>query len=399
MRTRRTRQFIVAIVLVLGCASGAAAEGAGAESKRLGRAKDLIADEQWSRAIDELRIAVADAQESRKDEVLYWLAHSLNQSGDRAAAVDTIGRLERDYPKSMWVKPARALRLEIAVRLNRSDVLWSIAMPPPAPGEPAPVRAPRPIKRPTPAKPGKADPSVEARTIEIEKEPWFPAGLWYADSLNPDLDLKIQALGALMKTDADRVMPLLRDIAFESPKPEQASRAVFMLAQSDLPRARQFVVEVAKTAPEPAQMAAVKALGRLGGPQASQDLMQVYVTAKEQVKFQIVSSLGERAEKGALLRIVELEKDGRIRYKAIEGLGQAGAVVQLASMYKSANLRGKRSIIIGLFIARADDELIRIAELERPTGNDVVCQDVYERLRLLNTPKAKDYLQKVSEKR
>ena len=76
------------------------------------------------------------------DEALYWLAHSLNQSGDQASSVETIGRLERDFPSSMWVKPARSLRIEIAVRLNRSDVLWWTALPPPAPTAPVAVTPP-----------------------------------------------------------------------------------------------------------------------------------------------------------------------------------------------------------------------------------------------------------------
>jgi HEAT repeat protein len=375
-------RIAASFLMVLTCATGVAAEIAGPESKRLGRAKDLIADEQWTLAIDELKAAVGDPKETRKDEVLYWLAHSLNQSGDRAAAVETIARLEREYRSSMWLKPARALRLEIAVRLNRSDILWSIVNPV---SDGAAVTG-APAKRP-PTRKGTSD----GRPV--------PLVIWEPLMFHPDLDLQIQALGALMRTDADRVMPLLRDIAFESGKPEQASRAVFMLAQSELPKAREMVVQVAKTAPEPAQMAAVKALGRIGGPHMSQELMQVYVTAKEPVKFQIVKSLGERAEKGALLRIVESEKDSKIRYRAIEGLGEAGAVTQLFSMYRSANLPGKRSIIIGLFIARADAELIRIDELERPMGNTVVRQDIHERLRLLGTPRAKDYLQKVSETR
>lgn len=52
------------------------------ESQRLARAKDFIAEEQWSRAIEELRAAAADAKETARDEVLFWLAHSLNQAGD-----------------------------------------------------------------------------------------------------------------------------------------------------------------------------------------------------------------------------------------------------------------------------------------------------------------------------
>ncbi len=62
------------------------------------RAKDLIADEQWIRAIDEFKAAAADPKEPNKDEALFWLAHSQNQARDAAAAVETISRLEREYP-------------------------------------------------------------------------------------------------------------------------------------------------------------------------------------------------------------------------------------------------------------------------------------------------------------
>ena len=103
------------------------------ESQRMERAKDLIADEQWGRAIDELKAAAADPKETNKDEALFWLAHSQNQSRDFGGAVETIHRLERTFPASRWVKPARSLRIEIAQRLQRNDVLWWHTVPPPAP--------------------------------------------------------------------------------------------------------------------------------------------------------------------------------------------------------------------------------------------------------------------------
>ena len=139
------------VTIVLACAAGAWAEAP--ESKRLARAKDLIADEQWTLAIVELRAAAADAKEPRRDEVLYWLANSLNQSGDQASAVETIGRLERDFPKSMWVRPARSLKIEIAVQLNRSDVLWWTAMPRPQPWPQASVASPGADQAPRAPKP------------------------------------------------------------------------------------------------------------------------------------------------------------------------------------------------------------------------------------------------------
>jgi HEAT repeats len=395
MQRQQTVRLVILMGLALGWAPGiqafaahspadadfsyAGAEGLAPESKRLGRAKDYIADEQWARAIEELRAAVADPREPRRDEALYWLAHSLNQSGDQASSVETIGRLEREFPSSIWVKPARSLRIEIAVRLNRSDVLWWTALPPPAPRAPVAVTPPE-----------------SRRTPKMPPVPLPPPAIWYPDKYDPDADLRIQALGGLMKTDAEKVVPILGQIAFESENPGPAIRAVFMLAQSSLPTARATVVRVAMTAPEPVRLAAVRDLGRFGGPEASKELLSLYTTANEPVKLQIVKSLGERAETLALVRIVESEKDGTLRFSAIAGLGQAGGVAQLARMYKSASLQGKRPIIVGLFTARADVELIRIAEAERDVE---LRKEALERLRLLGTAKAKEYLQKAGEKR
>ena len=385
MERRQITRMLVLVTLALGWAAGAqgfvapsSIEAGAPESKRLGRAKDFIADEQWARAIDELRLSVADAKEPRRDEALYWLAHSLNQSGDQAAAVETIGRLEREFPSSMWVKPARSLRIEIAVRLNRSDVLWWTALPPSPPAVPV-----------------KVTPRVQVR---MPKQPAVPPPpkLWYPDKFDPDADLRIQALGALMKTDAEKVVPILGQIAFESDNPGPAMRAVFMLSQSSLPTARETVVRVAMTGPEPVRIAAVRDLGRFGGPEASKDLLSVYTTANEPVRLQIVKALGERADGVALLQIVESEKDGTLRFNAIAGLGQAGGAEKLARMYKTASLPRKRPIIVGLFRARADVELIQICDAEPDPS---LRNEALERLRLLGTPKAKEYLQKVSEKR
>ena len=81
--------------------------------------------------------------------------------------------------------------------------------------------------------------------------------------------LRIQALGQLIKTDAQKVIPILRNIALEPANPGAARRAVFVLAQSRNPEAQSTVVDVAKTGPEPVRVAAIRELGRFGGPEVS----------------------------------------------------------------------------------------------------------------------------------
>ena len=393
---------VVALAFVVQAGVAAAAP----DSARLGRAKDYIADEQWARAIAELRIAVADAKETSKDEALYWLAHSLNQSGDSAAAIATIRRLEREYPKSLWVKPAGSLRLDIAVHLQRNDVLWwTAAPPPPPPAPPAPV-APPAFPAPTPPVPPAAvapmPPPAAPRTPvppvppastrgPVPPVPPAPPAAWLPEFYRPDTDLRIQALGSLIQTDAVKVIPMLREIALDGSNVREASRAVFVLAQSGKPEARASVVQVARFGSDPVRIAAVRELGRFGGADVSQELLEVYNSGDSPVKLQVVTSLGERSERAALLHIVEAERDPHVKATAIVTLGQAGGGEQLRLLYKRAGADAKRPIIIGLFNARAEDELIRIAEEEKdPQLRD----EALLRLRLLGTPKAKEYLQK-----
>jgi HEAT repeat protein len=402
------RRGVGGLLVAFAFQAGAAAAAA-PDSARLGRAKDYIADEQWTRAIAELRTVVADPKEKSRDEALYWLAHSLNQAGDSAAAITTIRRLEREYPTSLWVKPAGSLRVDIAVHLQRSDVLWWMAVPP-APPAPAAAGAPRapsvptpPVLAPPPAPavpppppPGHrpVPPPAAPHVAPAFPTPPVPPAAWLPEEYRPDADIRIQALDRLMVTDATRVIPILKQIVLASENAREASRALFVLAQSGQPEARQTVVQVAMLASEPVRIAAVKELGRFGGPDASQDLMRVYASSDLAVKMQVVTSLGERAERTALLQIAKSEKDPSVKATAILTAGQAGGPEvkeQLRLLYKQVGMDAKRPIILGLFSARAEDELIRIADEEK---DPQLRAEALMRLRLLGTPKAKAYLQK-----
>jgi HEAT repeat protein len=205
----------------------------------------------------------------------------------------------------------------------------------------------------------------------------------------PDTDLRIQAMWSLMRTDAPKVIPMLREIALDSGDAGEARRALFVLAQSGRPDARSTVVEVAKTGSEPVRIAAVRELGRIGGPAIANELLQVYSSGNERVKYQVVASLGRRDAAPALLRIAESEKDPRLRDVAIVTLGDAGGRAQLFGLYSTAPADARRAIVIGFFNAKADEELIRIAETERESA---IRGEAVARLRLLGTPKAKAYL-------
>ncbi|MGB2717002.1 MAG: HEAT repeat domain-containing protein, partial [Vicinamibacterales bacterium] len=212
------------------------------------------------------------------------------------------------------------------------------------------------------------------------------------ETWQPDTDQRILALGSLLQKNEALVVDLLRHIALDDGNPGAGRRAVFVLAQSGKPVAQSAVIEIAKRGPDPVKLAAVRELGRFGGPEVSKALLQVYSSANFAVKRQVVSSLGARAELSALYRIAQSERDPSLRSTAIVTLGRVGGRGQLVQLYGKAERGSKRSIIVGLFTARAEDELIQIAGKE---DDPELRGEVHSRLRLLGTPKARAYLLKV----
>jgi len=440
----RTWMMVVAVWVTLAGVASAAPD-----SKRMERAKDYIAEEQWSRAIVELQAVADDPREANRDEALFWLAHSENEMGDHPAAIQTIVRLESQFPKSRWVRPARSLRVEIAQRLKREDVLWAVVIPPPpppaprppahapgvappppppAPAEtpappaartPMPPRPPRASTPPPPALPAPAPgvvpptppaapdapaPVVHVRParpgaapVRVSPETAFtllPGWEYFLPPtpFPPDTDLQIEALNGLLEQHGERVIPLLREIALDGNSPDEARRAVLVLARSPRPEARRTVTEVARQGPEPVRLAAIRAMGRFDGAGINAELMQVYSSATTpRVKRQVVSSLGERADNLSLLRIAKVESDPGVRDVAIVTLGRLpDARPQLRTLYGQAPQESRMAILAALFSSKDEDELIRIATIEK---EPVLRARARMQLRLLATPKALKFLQ------
>jgi hypothetical protein len=411
---------LVPVVMALALAATAATAAAepAPDSRRLALAKDYIADEQWERAIRELKVVAADAGDANRDEALFWLAHSEHQVGNQAGALETIAQLERLFARSRWVRPARSLRVEIAQRLRRDDVLWVLAAPaappvpatpsvlPVPPGPPAPrtPRAPRegtpappalppaaaappatPLPpsagRPRPASAPAATPSVpppgapaavpaappapfagfSAGRSRLLNVPPPPEGLLPVAPYGFDTDLQIEALVGLLDTHGERVIPLLREIALDNKNPDEARRALFALAQSNRPEARSTVLEAATRGSHVVRLAAIRELGRFGEP----------------------------AFTSTLAGIARRESDPALRDTAIVTLGRSGARVQLRTLYTQLPTASRFVVLTALVNAKDDDELIRIATNERDPR---LRTHARQQLRLLGTAKAIKFL-------
>jgi len=122
------------------------------------------------------------------------------------------------------------------------------------------------------------------------------------------------------------------------------------------------------------------------------ELMHVYsIATTPRVKRQIVSSLGERADNVSLLRIAKDESDVAVRNTAIVTLGRLpNARPQLRTLYGVVRPESRMSVMSALFSSRDEDELIRIARMEK---EPLLRQHVRLQLRMLATPKALKFLQ------
>jgi hypothetical protein len=208
----------------------------------------------------------------------------------------------------------------------------------------------------------------------------------------PDTDLRIQALGGLLEAHGERVIPLLRDIALDGSSPDEGRRAIIVLAQSHRLDARTAVADVARRGAEPVRLVAIREMGRFEGAGVGAELMQVYSSGPTpRVKHQIVSSLGERADNMALLRIANDESDATVRNTAIVTLGRLpNAQPQLRTLYLRAPQESRMAVLAALFSSKDEDELIRIARTEKAP---LLRQRARMQLRMLGTPKALKFLQ------
>src|SRR4051812_28734434 len=159
---------------------------------------------QWHNAIDQFSQIIG----SKADGAMYWKAYAQNKLGQRTAALETIGLLNRQYPRSTWINDAKALELEIRGAAGQT--------PPPA-------------------------------------------------ATDGDDDLKLFAINGLLGRDPETAVPLLEKLLDGSQSEKIKDRALFVLAQSNTARAQEVMASIARGQVHPElQMKAIQNLGISG---------------------------------------------------------------------------------------------------------------------------------------
>ncbi len=258
------------------------------------------------------------------DDATYWSARCLHELGNHKEAVDRVNQLIAEFPESQYIEDAKVLRLDAATVLVRegeasySRYLREAAAPPAPPAREAGVRAeaaPVPPAHPAEPSPGDAYPPTE---------PAPPA--------DPETELRLYALNALIAMGADDAWPLLQKLLANSDDPEMRRRAIMVLGQVDQPDAFQLLVELARSdADLEVRRDAVFWLSQSGGhsDEAAQILAEIAMApGDEELRQRAIFALGQTDSPLAreTLRNVALDSSlsAEIRGTALMWLSESG---------------------------------------------------------------------------
>ena len=266
-------------------------------------------EDRYDRA-EEKFDALAHRNGPQTDAALYWKAYAQNRLGRRDAALATIADLKRRFPQSRWQRDAGALQIEVQQRTGQ----------PPHP-----------------------------------------------ETQNDD-ELKMLAIQGLMNSDPERAMPLLEKVLNGTGTSREKSKALFVIAQSGSPEARQILGRIAGGQSNPElQRKAVEYLGIFGGGEARKTLAAVYAkTGDESVRRAILRSYMISGDKDDLFAAAKNEKSEELRREAIRQLGLLHGTSELEQLYqKEPSTDVKHEILQAFFLAGDSARLVEAANGEK----------------------------------
>jgi len=251
-----------------------------------------INESRWSDAAS-LFDRVAQLHGEHAEGALYWKAYAENKEGQPASALGTCGELRKKFPKSHWLDECGALEIEIR---------------------------------------GKSGQPVSPQA-------------------EPDENLKLLALNALMQQDQTQAVPILEKILKGNQSDELKSRALFVLAENRSPQAESLISQIAQGQSGSAlQIKAIRMLAVAKGKSANETLASIYQRSTDtQVKRAILQSYLITGDPSRLLEAARQESNPELAKTAVHTLGAMGAATDLLAMYRAtSNTQTKEDIISAL---------------------------------------------------
>ena len=182
-----------------------------------------------------------------------------------------------------------------------------------------------------------------------------------------DEEVKLMAINAIMQSDPDRAVPLLEKILSRGGSPKLKEQALFVLAQSRSPQARDVVIQLLRAKAIPTCSTRPSSTSACSAVATWRKLLgEIYSSTNDpNLKRRLLHSYMASGDKERLLNAAKSESDVALRREAIQLLGATKAIHELTQLYASeTNVEVKEAIMNGLFIGGAHERLMELAKSE-----------------------------------
>lgn len=271
----------------------------------------LMSRRDYEKAIVRFDQVVA-AKGTRADGALYHKAYALYRLGRSSDATNALADLRKSHPQSRYLKDASAL--ETALRASNGQ----------------------------PMRPEASD----------------------------DEEIKLLAINALVHTDPERALPLLESVLNGGANSLQLkTRALFVLAQSSQPRAKEILMGLAKGGGNPdLQRSAINYLATRGRTRVtSAELKEIYDSTNDaDIKRAVISAWGTLGEMNHLAAVVQGSADLALRTTALNRMNDPAAADTLWAIYqKEADKDLRMNILSKLGSLGSADRLMDVVRSEK----------------------------------
>jgi hypothetical protein len=356
--------------------------------------RDLITDQEWSKAQDKFNQFITTYPNDKNvDAAYYWMAYAQNKQSKTNDCKQTLKLLLEKYPNSAWREDARVLLAQVAT---------SYAVTYPSFSTPAPMVTVEPqiVYAPAPAAIGLGqsgsatiwaddgpkendDDPCEFRIVVLQAlfqtdvqrgivvaTDWLKTGSGQTvrcksaaltllgrnggKSVTPvilgvarnetDLKLRARAISALGATNDDSVIDALRDFALSSSDNDIAEASLYALSRHTGDRAIVVLSEIAGNNSKPSTLRrqAITMIASRPGEPAVDALLKLYDSDQTpEMRKAVISGFGNRKSERAGAKLVEIVRGSdviELRKAAVSALSRRGGdkvIDTLLSLYDS----------------------------------------------------------------
>lgn len=272
----RPRSLAISLLLLVGCitfsavqcaSSGETHDAPGAQSattsdpatNALQEGRVYLASKDWAKAAEKFNEVIKSFPQSEHVPAsLYWLAFALKRQGQPQEAYDTLKRLIENYSSSTWVVDARSLRMEVALTLQKNDLILEEARN--ADNDQIKIAALHSLFQVNPSeatrivadiiKPSsKAAPDIKERAaMLLGRYGDRQARAILLDFINKETNPSIRrrAILSIGMSEDDSVLDLLKDMALNAKDSETREAALIAITAVESPRTKEVLHELEK---------------------------------------------------------------------------------------------------------------------------------------------------------